>query len=173
MGHDGPFTWTMNDLVVKVAAPADLEPLISVLGDPTYYADWLYRQYAGLGELLIAFLDDRPVGAIYLWLEDADEPEIREHLPGVPLLRHLRVLRPHQRQRIGTTLIDVAETRLRILGHTEVALAVDVTNVDAARLYHRLGYQDWNLGEISCNPLATTNGSSSPDVCSVLVKALD
>lgn len=172
MGHEGPFTRTMNDLVVKVAAEADLEPLVKALGDAGYYADWLARQDEGRGELLIASLHDRPVGAIYLWLEDADEPEIRAHLPGVPLLRHLRVLRPRQRQRIGTRLINVAEDRLRALGYTQIALAVDVTNVDAARLYYRLGYQQWAFGEVACKPLATTNGSRSTDICSVLVKLL-
>lgn len=172
MGHEGPFTRTMNDLVVKRAAPADLEPLVKALGDATYYADWLARQDEGRGELLIAFLHDRPVGAIYLWLEDADESELRERLPGVPLLRHLRVLRSRQRQRIGTTLIGIAEDRLRTLGHTKVALAVDVSNIGAARLYARLGYTDWTFGEISCSPLATPNGNRSMDICSVLVKPL-
>ncbi|HEX5400952.1 MAG TPA: GNAT family N-acetyltransferase [Pseudonocardiaceae bacterium] len=156
-----------------MAARADFEPLTRSLGDTAYYTDWLRRQDAERGELLIAFLHDRPVGAIYLWLEDADEPEIRRHLPGVPLLRHLRVLRPRQRQRIGTTLITVAEARLRKLGRTQVAMAVDVTNVDAARLYDRLGYQLWDHGEISCSPLSTTNGNGSMDVCRVLVKTLD
>jgi GNAT superfamily N-acetyltransferase len=172
MGHDGPLTWTRNDLVVRVATPADLATLTKTLGDAAHYADWLRRQHAGRGELLVALLHDRPVGAIYLWLEDADEPEIREHLPSVPLLRHLRVLRPRQRQRIGTTLIGVAEARLRAHGHARVALAVDVSNVAAARLYHRLGYRDWLLGKVACSPLSS-NGNDTKDICAVLVKPLD
>jgi GNAT superfamily N-acetyltransferase len=173
MGHEGPFARTARDLVVRMAAAADLGPLTRSLGDTAAYTDWLRRQHAKRGELLVAFLHGRPVGAIYLWLEDADEPELRRHLPGVPLLRHLRVSGPRQRQRIGTTLIGVAERRLRALGHTEVALAVDVANVDAARLYARLGYRDWHLGRISCSPLAMTNGNGPKDICSVLVKTLD
>jgi GNAT superfamily N-acetyltransferase len=170
MGHEGPFARTMGDLVVRVAARTDLESLTRSLGEAAYYADWLRRQYTERGELLIAFLHERPVGAIYLWLEDADEPEIRRHLPGVPLLRHLRVSRPRRRQRIGTRLITVAEARLRALGHATVALAVDVSNKEAARLYHRLGYRDWSHGKVTCSPLSTTTGNDAKDVCLVLVK---
>jgi GNAT superfamily N-acetyltransferase len=160
----------MRNLVVQTAGDADLGPLMAAIGDNAFLPDWLRRQHAGRGELLVALLSGTPVGTIYLWLEEADEVPIRSHLPGVPLLRHLRVSRQYRGRRIGTRLMTEAERRLRVLGHRQVALAVDLHNTDAARLYLRLGYQDWGLGVVHCRPLVSGNGAMDP--CAVLVKEL-
>lgn len=160
----------MRDVEVRTAVDADLGPLTAAIGDTGYLPDWLRRQHAGRGELLVALVAGRHVGSIYLWLEDADEAPIRLHLPGVPLLRHLRVARQYQRRRIGTRLMAEAERRLRASDHREVALALDVANIDAARLYARLGYHDWQRGVIQCLPLEADHGAM--DFCVVLVKRL-
>lgn len=166
----------MRNLVVRTAGVDDLRPLVATLGDDGPFPDWLHRsdwlrrQRAGSGELLVALLAGRHVGMIYLWLDDADEAPIRRHLPRVPLLRHLRVSRDYQRRQIGTRLIAAAEERLRMRGHGRVALAVDVTNTEAAGLYERLNYRDWGFGDVACLPLEPEQ--QDMDLCRVLVKTL-
>lgn len=160
----------MRNLVVRTAGVGDLQPLTSALGDNGHFPDWLHRQRAGRGELLVALVSGRHVGTVYLWLEDADELPIRRHLPGVPLLRHLRVSGPYRRRSIGTKLIAVAEHRLRDTGHDRVAIAVDVHNTEAIRLYTRLGYHDWGHGTVECHPIDAELGEM--ELCAVLVKPL-
>ena len=71
----------------------------------------------------------------------ADEPEVRERLPGVPLMFWLRVDEPFRRQGIGTALIREAESVLRRRGHRRVLIGVDQANLPARRLYLSLGYR--------------------------------
>src|SRR5262245_49412305 len=114
-----------------------------MLGQPHFFAERLGRQREGRGILLVAWLDTTPVGDLYLWLEPAEEPEISERLQGVPLLNHLEVHEKYQNQGIGTELIAEAEALLRRHGHRRVALGVALDNLDAMRLYLRLGYVEW------------------------------
>jgi GNAT superfamily N-acetyltransferase len=96
--------------------------------------------------LLVAWVDGRPVGDVFLSLGPADEPEVRRHLPGVPTLVHLEVVGPLQRRGIGTALVRAGEDVARRLGHDRVALGVGLDNPGARRLYERLGYTDWGRG---------------------------
>jgi GNAT superfamily N-acetyltransferase len=162
----------MGRLHIREADPADLDALVGELGQRGYFADRLRRQDEGLGVLLIAWDDGRPVGDVYLWLEPAEEAEIREHLPGVPLLNHLEIHVDHQSRGRGTELIKAAESRLAELGHDRVALAVEVTNEGAAKLYDRLGYREWPHDVVECYPLSDGAGQVGVEVCRVLVKAL-
>ena len=76
---------------IRPAAAGDLEPLVAVFGaERRFFADCLATQEAGGGVLLVAWVDGRPVGDVFLSLGPADEPEVRRHLPGVPTLVHLR-----------------------------------------------------------------------------------
>ena len=168
MALEGRFAWPMSDLTVRPANPDDLELLTSALGDDEYFADRLARQHAGRGELLVAWLNNSPVGHIYLWWEQPDEPEIDRHLPGVPVLQHLHVHVRQRRQGIGTQLLIAAERRLRRRGHRQIALAVAVVNVDAARLYRRLGWRTWRFGPVECRARDTTLGPV--EVCDIFVR---
>jgi GNAT superfamily N-acetyltransferase len=130
------------------------------------------RQVKHLGMLLTAWRGNRPVGVIYLWLAEAEEAEIREHLPGVPILNHL-VIHPNHRSRgIGTKLMGAAERRLHMLGFSQVALAVEETNRRAARLYRRLGYEDWPYPPARCYSLTDSAGERRVEICRIMVKTL-
>jgi GNAT superfamily N-acetyltransferase len=162
----------MDNPYIRRARPADLDVLIQELGQRQVLDDRVSRQNKGLGMLLTAWRGLRPVGVIYLWLEDAEEPELREHLPGTPILNHLEIHPDHRGHGTGTKLVMAAERRLRKLGFHQVALAVEVDNRRAARLYQRLGYQEWPHSTIKCYSLTDGDGERHVEVCCVMVKAL-
>lgn len=106
-----------------------------------YFRARVPAQARGLGRILVA-VDSAgwPVGAVWVSWTEADEPEVNRHLPGVPLLYHFEVQKEMRGLKIGTRLLRFAEATLRAAGHTRVALGVDEWNIDARRLYERLGY---------------------------------
>ncbi|MCR3748949.1 Acetyltransferase (GNAT) family protein [Lentzea californiensis] len=122
--------------------------------------------------LLTAWQGDVVVGDVYLWLEEAEEPEIQAHLPGTPLLTHLEVHSDLRRKGVGTRLIRAAERLLAGRGYRDVALAVVVGNVDVERLYTRLGFQEWPHGHVKCYASSDGNGHRAAEICTVLVKDL-
>lgn len=162
----------MRDLTIRPARPDDLTPLTRRLGQARFFVDRLDRQSMGRGVLLTAWHRGLVVGDVYLWLEPAEEPEIREHLPGTPLVTHLEIHPEHRRQGVGTSLIGAAEQWLADKGYDEVALAVEVTNRAAAKLYLRLGYQEWPHHLVECYSLGDHNGHRQREICRVMVKAL-
>jgi GNAT superfamily N-acetyltransferase len=108
-----------------------------------YFRARVPAQARGDGRILVAIdVEGMPVGAVWVSWTRADEPEVNEHLPNVPLLYHFEVQKEMRGLRIGTRLLHFAEATLRAAGHTRVALGVDEWNIDARRLYERLGYAD-------------------------------
>jgi GNAT superfamily N-acetyltransferase len=160
---------------IRAGADAELPALVVALGQRPFFADRLARQHEQRGVLLVAWLGDRPVGDVYLLREPADVPKVRRYLPGVPQLEHLEVVGPLQRRGIGTALIHAGEDTARRLGDEQIALGVGLANVDARRLYERLGYVDWRYGTIVATwqerdrdgPPVTVS-----ETCDVLVKRL-
>jgi GNAT superfamily N-acetyltransferase len=133
---------------IRPGSDADLDAFVAVLGQRQFFTDRLARQREGGGVLLVAWLDGRPVGDVFLECEPANEPEVRRWLPGVPRLDHLEVLGPLTRRGIGTALIRAGENAARRLGNEQLVLDVGVDNPDARRLYERLGYADWGHGGV-------------------------
>ncbi|GAB1509476.1 hypothetical protein JCM33774_15170 [Actinophytocola sp. KF-1] len=162
----------MDDLRIRRASAADHDVLVAELGQRRFFDDRFARQDNGLGVLLVAWRDDRPIGVIYLWLERAEEPELRRHLPGTPILTHLEIHPAHRNGGAGTALIQAAERRLRMLGFEQVALAVEIDNDGAARLYKRLGYENWPHGTVQCLSLTDGNGERQIEVCQIMVRRL-
>lgn len=162
----------MRDLHIRPARPTDLAALTGELGQGPYFADRLSRQQRGDGLLLTAWRAHRPIGVVYLWLEDAEEPEIRDLLPDTPLLTHLEIHQDHRNQGIGTRLVRAAEQELAALGHTLVALGVEMTNVGAAMLYLRLGFREWPHSPIACFAHADDNGFRRIEICRIMTKSL-
>jgi ribosomal protein S18 acetylase RimI-like enzyme len=165
----------MSDVVIRPAQQTDLAALVAMLADEDFFTDRLARQSAGHGVLLTAWKSDLPVGVVYLWLEEADEAEVREHLPGVPLLNHIEVHHEHRNQGVGTDLLTVAEQLLAELGYDQVVLAVRIDNVDAQRLYDRLAYKEWPYSTVVCMSvvrLADGSRKNCPERCYMLVKRL-
>jgi GNAT superfamily N-acetyltransferase len=137
--------------------------------------DRLRRRELDKGELLVASHRDGVAGHIYIWLEEAEEPELRKALPKVPLLMNLWVREQCRRKGIGTELITEAERWLWVRGHRQVALGVDPSNVDAVRLYLGLNYDPWPYRDIKTYGkkfLPTGETIRYPEFCSVLLKEL-
>lgn len=165
----------MVDLEIHPTRPDEAPALVAAGGQAGYIADRLTRQAAGHGVLLAAWLAGRAVGSVYLWLDQAEEAEIREHLPGAPLITHLEVFAADRNQGFGTQLVEAAERELRKLDRTVAALAVELSNVDAERLYKRLGYQDWGHDRVACvqrDWLPDGTLLETREECTVLVKLL-
>jgi ribosomal protein S18 acetylase RimI-like enzyme len=162
----------MGNLRIRRARPADLDVLIKGLGQRGFFDDRFSRQSKRLGMLLIAWRDVRPIGVVYLWLEDAAEAELREHLPDTPILNHLEIHPDHRGGGTGTKLIRAAERRLRKLGFQQVALAVEITNQRATLLYRRLGYEEWPHPNVECYSLTDGGGVRRVEVCRIMVKTL-
>jgi GNAT superfamily N-acetyltransferase len=116
--------------------------------DADFVGDCLERQRDEDGVLLVAWLDGRLAGDVFLVRGPADEPEVRRRLPGVPRLVHLEVDGRLWRRGIGTALILAGEDCARRLGHRRLALGVTLDNHGARRLYERLGYADWGHGTV-------------------------
>jgi ribosomal protein S18 acetylase RimI-like enzyme len=162
----------MRGLRIRPAQPGDLPSLVGRLGQEGYFADRLKRQDADRGVLLTAWRTGLVIGVVYLWLEPAEEPEIRMHLPGTPLVTHLEIHPDHRRRGGGTSLIRAAEELLAHRGYAEVALAVEVNNIDAEKLYARLGYREWPHSLVDCFAPSDGHGHRAVEICKVLVKSL-
>jgi ribosomal protein S18 acetylase RimI-like enzyme len=162
----------MSEVEIRQAQWEDLVVLARTLGQRHYFADRLTRQDNELGVLLTAWADGGPIGDVYLWLDKAEEPEIRQYLPNVPLLTHLEVVPAHRNHGVGTMLIDVAEDHARARDSARIALAVAVDNRKAARLYDRLGYRNWTFDPIVCYSLDAEGQERRAELCHVLVKPL-
>ncbi|GAA4508838.1 MULTISPECIES: GNAT family N-acetyltransferase [Nonomuraea] len=160
---------------IRAAVHGDLVALVNSLGQEPYFRERLAGQREKHGVLLVAWDGFTPIGDVYLWLDPAEEPEVRERLPGVPLLTHLEVAPEHRNQRIGTRLMGAAERRLRELGHDRVALGVDPRNRRVWPLYRRLGYVEWPHPPVPTTRRIYLPGGrveQVPDVCRILVKDL-
>ncbi|MBF6132768.1 GNAT family N-acetyltransferase [Nocardia otitidiscaviarum] len=148
-GESGAAGRNVPDLVIDAATVADVGPLSEQFGPRWFFDDRLQRQARGDGVLFVARSGGRPVGQGYLWLESAEEPEIRSGLPGVPLITHLEVAEDYRGRGIGGELISRMEQYARAeAARDRIALAVFPSNTAAARLYERLGYADWGKGTV-------------------------
>lgn len=160
---------------MRRAVPEDLPTIKASLGLDSFSEARLAWEANAEGALLVAWLDGVPAGWGYLSLAPANTADIREHLPGVPLLKHLEVL-PHLRGRgVGTEIIRVAEAEAKGMGHDMVALAVGVENARARQLYERMGFLDWGLGTVTTfweNVLPDGRFGRFSEVVNILVKRL-
>jgi ribosomal protein S18 acetylase RimI-like enzyme len=133
---------------IRAAERADLPRLVAALRQSEFFTERFDRQQRGHGLLLIAWRERAPVGTVYLWLEPAEEPELRKYLPDTPLVTHLEVGERFRRTGIGTALLHECHRLLVERGHRQVALGVRLENVDAIRLYKNLGYAQWPHPEV-------------------------
>jgi GNAT superfamily N-acetyltransferase len=154
----------------------DLSALAADVSQLSLLNDRLKRRDQDKGELFVASHRTGLAGHIYVWLEEAEEPELRDALPKVPLLMNLWVRQECRRHGVGTELITEAERWLGKRGYRQVALGVDPSNVDAVRLYLSLNYDPWPYRDIQTYGetfLPTGEKIRYPEYCSVLLKELD
>ncbi|WP_370943270.1 hypothetical protein AB5J62_29790 [Amycolatopsis sp. cg5] len=67
---------------IRLAHYKDVGTLVEARGDRVFVNDRLDRQALGLGWLLTTWSGEVLLGSMYVWLEDAEEAELREKLPG-------------------------------------------------------------------------------------------
>jgi GNAT superfamily N-acetyltransferase len=139
----------VDGLLIERSLSVQLDEIVQAFGQKRYFNDRLDRQHRDRGVLLVAWLNGKPIGNVYLWLERAFEEEVVTRLPGVPLLSHLEVLFEYRKRGVGTALVQKSEEGLIARGFERVALSVGRENKDARRLYHDLGYTEWEYGPVN------------------------
>jgi GNAT superfamily N-acetyltransferase len=158
---------------IRPADVSDLVPLGLIFGP---FLGRLYRdRFALPGTVLLAEINNRPVGAMFVSGGRPAEAEIVRHLGRVAMLHRLVVTANRRRTGIGSRLVGYAENALHRRGHRLLAVGVDPHNTVALQFYRRLGYREWAHG-----PLETVreHGAGdgvievSPDECLVFVKEL-
>ena len=164
------------DVQIRTATAADLGSLDGTLGEREFFADLLADPTESTSLLLVAWLAGEPVGDVVVEFAGAGHPQIRERQPDAPLLYHLEVAPAYQRRGIGTALLRAAEREIRRRDHGLALLLVEVDNTDAARLYRRLGYVDWENGTVEHEwQAAGPDGGRRTvrEICHVLIKSVD
>ncbi len=126
---------------LRLATGHDLEKL-EWYGQYTHFRKLFARTYEdqqqGRRLMLLAVVNDFPIGQIFIHLNDAEaEPRFRQRRGYV---YSLRVMDPFRGHGIGTRLIQHAEQLLQERGYRWVLIAVAKTNHGARALYERLGY---------------------------------
>ncbi|MEV0561535.1 GNAT family N-acetyltransferase [Dactylosporangium sp. NPDC050588] len=151
-----------------------MDRVIAALGGASFVAE-RQRQLAGDGGVLLAaWHEAEAVGCVYISFEAADEAELRERLPGTPVLHRLLVVEHLRRQGIGRHLMQAAESLARERGCARLALGLDLDNIDAERFYRGLGYTEWPYGLLDTFYIATIDGREVrvPEQCRVMEKRL-
>jgi GNAT superfamily N-acetyltransferase len=153
----------------------ELAQLIAALGQPRFFREHFQRQAMGDGVILVAWDSDGPIGDAFVLYPPVEEQPVRDKLPGVPMLIHLEVRPGRQNQGVGSAIIAAAGEHCADKGFDSLALAVGTDNPKAQRLYERLGYYDWNGGQITIgwnHPLP--GGSVQPVTlpCNVLIRPI-
>jgi GNAT superfamily N-acetyltransferase len=162
---------------IRAANRDELDMLAESLGSG-HYEFFLGRyplQEKGLGEILLAFADGRPVGGVFLSWDLASEPEVRRHLAGVPMIFHLHVAPSHRHHGVGRALLRRAEANLRARGHKQVLLGVDKSNKVARDLYLWLGYvqpAEPDLRDLRATPEPGDRSHAVGDTYDILVADL-
>jgi ribosomal protein S18 acetylase RimI-like enzyme len=168
-------TDTKITVVIRPATARELPAVAGVFGQRLYFENRLARQFDKLGVLLLAWHGGQPAGHIYVRFEPPEEPMIRRHHPELPILSHIEVRAALQRRQIGTALVRRAERILTRNGFAWAGLGVLSTNLRAADLYQRLGYQAWEHGEVETYTeefVAAWDVIRRAERCAVLVKRL-
>ncbi len=164
-------------VTIRAAARDDIELLLGSLGveHHEFFLGRVPLQEKGLGEVLLAFEDGRPVGGVFLSWGLATEPEVRRHLAGVPMIFHLHVAPARRHRGIGRALLRRAEANLRARGHRQVLLGVDKSNKVARDLYLWLGFvqpAEPDLRDLRATPEPGARDHSVGDTYDILVADL-
>jgi ribosomal protein S18 acetylase RimI-like enzyme len=88
--------------------------------------------------MVLAIFNDYPIGQLFIQLEQF---ELAKHDGLRGYFYSLRVMTPFQRQGIGSALLREGERLLIERRYESVSIAAAKTNLNAKRLYERLGYQ--------------------------------
>lgn len=104
----------------------------------TLFARTFHEQQIGRRLMLLAVLNDFPIGQIFMHLE----PAYNSRFGGSHVyLYAFRVMEMFRGQGIGTWLMDEAEMIASARGHAWITIAVAKDNPGALRLYQRRSYR--------------------------------
>ena len=115
--------------------------------DPVAYARWERMISQGDIDILVAKVGNEYVGRVNVWYAPADEPAIRDHFNGIPLINALQVNESMQGRGIGTKLMIRAHQVAIDKGYLRIGLGVEPDNTRAIALYQKLGYVQQKIGE--------------------------
>jgi ribosomal protein S18 acetylase RimI-like enzyme len=126
---------------------------------------------SGIATFLLAWEDAVPLGYLLIKWSGADEEIVHRLIGHSVELNAITVAAEHRSGGIGSALIDAAERRVRARGYSRVGLAVGLTNIRAARLYERLGYQTWDHGTFDVT--WSEGRRTERETCVYMLKLLD
>lgn len=87
------------------------------------------------------------IGRCALWLAPADEVELREEIPGLPIVNALEVHPDFRHCGVGTSLMNALEDEARRRGFRQIALGVEPENEAARVVYGKRGYTYRKIGD--------------------------
>ncbi len=121
------------------------EEALAKLAEEMYMNSAYLKQVQAMtarGEMVLfaAEKDGRYVGRCALWLAPADEPELREEIPGIPIVNALEVQEHFRHQGVGTLLMDALEDEAKQRDYRQLALGVEPENKVARIVYEKRGY---------------------------------
>jgi ribosomal protein S18 acetylase RimI-like enzyme len=96
----------------------------------------LARLYQGDGAYLVAWIDEIPVGHVYLTISDP------------PQLQDVEVAATYRRRGVAHKLVAAAETAASSRGARSLRLSVSASDHDVQRLYHSLGFVDAGIAPL-------------------------
>ncbi len=142
MDQNGP-----NPVTVREFEEVDLESLLSDAGprDLVHHRDRSQMHRSGEATYLIAWRDGRPCGRVTVFRRSKYQP-VRDMAGDFPEMNALEAT--PRGLGLGSLLIASAEARATAWGADRIGLAVEHGNVGARRLYERLGYVEWDHGDV-------------------------
>lgn len=140
---------TCSYYTLKSPSTDDLPALEAGLpiSDVIFQHRWLIRQQtAGNLDYVVAWRRKHPIGrGLILW-HGYVIPVLIKAFPRTPVIRSVEVLPLFQGAGVGTAIVRELERRASEKGYEQVGLGVMLENVRARKLWHRLGYEDWDGG---------------------------
>jgi GNAT superfamily N-acetyltransferase len=130
----------------------------------------LRLQEEGVGQYLVAWADDLPVGvAVVAWGAQAVSSHAR--LEGSAELRTIEALDGHRRHGVGAALLKGIESAALESGASRIGLQVGLDNTVARAFYEKMGYHDAGHGLFQ-EEVVSDNEQDSAAVCQYLIKKL-
>jgi ribosomal protein S18 acetylase RimI-like enzyme len=135
---------------VRRCALEDLERLRELWPTPDDVAGSHYaEQHDGHALFIVAWDSQEPLGWAVVHWDGCIGGNARAAVPVCAEILHLHVRAEHRNRGVGSTLVGAAERAISDRGLSHAGLSVGADNIDAARLYERLGYQRTHITDIS------------------------
>ena len=138
-------------------------------------AERCIKQEEGDVTYLLAWLEDLPVGHALIEWDGPDAEPMASQLLSCPEIEDLFVVPKYRQVRVGSLMLDHAESLAIQRGYIQIGLGVSIDNPRARHLYERKGYQDAGFGEYTSSWFYLDRDGQeqrATEVCNYLVKRL-